>query len=458
MKLFFGKGEGEREKGEKPSSRFPLIPRTLLARTFLLIAALSVLNAVAWMGVFRLYAAEPRANESAQLAASVVNLVRAALVASSPEKRMNLFSELRRREGIRLLPLENGDRIAPLPDERYYDFLQVEIKRRLGADTRISLNVNGIPGFWVSFNLDDNSEDDYWVILPSARTRYERTWQWLTWGALALGLSLLCAWLIASRLSQPLATLAHAAATVGRGQKPAPLTEEGADELKQLAAAFNRMAADLERNEQERAEVLAGISHDLRTPLTRLRLEAELSVADEASRQAIVADIEQMEAVIAQFLDFARGEEGEAQTIASPATLFEEILARQNQPERHIHSQIGQIPPCRLHPGALLRAINNLIDNAFKYGGGEVSFNAHASQGELRIEVVDCGPGIPPDDIERAKRPFIRLDAARSDAPGTGLGLAIVERIARLHGGRLELLARDGGGLVARLVLPCAAV
>lgn len=448
------KREGRREKGKNPFSVW-LFPRTLLARTFLLIAALSVLSAATWLGIFRLYGTEPRARDTAQTAVSVVNLVRAALVASAPEKRPDFFSELSAREGIRLLPLEADDKIAPLPDERFYNFLQDEIRQKLGDKTRVSLNVDGVAGFWVSFRFDEQSDDEYWVVLPRARTQYERTWHWLTWGTLASGLSLLFAWFIASRQSRPLAKMVRAAATVGSGQKPPPLEEEGAEELCQLAAAFNRMAADLESNERERAEVLAGISHDLRTPLTRLRLEAELSVADEASRQAIVADIEQMEAVIAQFLDYARGEEGEAEAIIEPAMLLEEIVARQNKLGRRLETEIHSLPACRLRPKALVRAINNLIDNAFKYGDGEVKLKAYRENEEIRIDIQDRGSGIPAEDIERVKRPFVRLDTARSGAAGTGLGLAIVERIARLHGGRFDLLPREGGGLTARIALLC---
>lgn len=429
-------------------------PPTLLARTFLLTAALVLVTTAALLVVFRLSEAEPRARDAAQLGASVVNLVRAALVASAPEKRLDFFSELGSREGIRLLPAEATDRIEALPDERFFRLLQQEVSQLLGPKTRLALEVNGVSGYWISFRLDDQDEDEYWLILPSERTQFGLAWQWLAWGLLALGLALLVAWLIASRLSRPLAALATAAAAVGRGQTPAPLPEIGAVEIRQLALAFNRMASDLQHHERERAEVLAGISHDLRTPLTRLRLEAELSIADVSARTAVVGDIEQMEAVIAQFLDYARGELGEPVEMFDPRRLLEEIAARQNRVGGDLLAHISPLPVCLLRPKALWRAVTNLVDNAFNYAGAPVELHANLVDENLQIDVLDRGPGIPAEDAERVKQPFVRLNEARSDATGTGLGLAIVERIARLHGGRFFLLPRDGGGLIARLCLP----
>lgn len=431
-----------------------LLPRSLLARTFLLIAALVVMTTVAWLSLFRYIEAEPRARETAQLAASTVNLIRASLFASAPERRGDLFVELITREGIRLLPAEASDEVEPLPDLRYLNLVRNEIGRLLGEHTRVSLAVNDIPGFWVSFRLDDQDDEEYWLILPQERALHSFAWHWLVWGLLALALALAVAWFIVSRINRPLRALGKAALRVGRGQYPEPLPENGADELRQLAAAFNRMAADLVRHEQDRAEVLAGISHDLRTPLTRLRLEAELSIADPAAQDAVVADIEQMEAVIAQFMDYARGNGGEQPVPTDLMALLGEAAGRQQAVGRQLQVAVGPLPELAVRPRALARAVTNLVDNAYKYGGEPVELVAEILEGSVVVEVRDRGPGIPPDEAERLKRPFTRLDGARSNASGTGLGLAIVERIARLHGGSFDLLPRDGGGLLARLTLP----
>ncbi len=430
------------------------MPRTLLARTFLLLATLVLLTTAAWLSVFRYMDAEPRARETAQLAASAVNLIRASLFAAAPEKRFGLFAEFSSREGIRLLPAEPEDRIEAMPESRFFNLLQGELIRRLGEHTRMAASVDGVPGFWVSFRLDDHDDEEYWLVLPRERAARSFAQHWLTWGLLAVALAMAMAWLIASRISKPLKALAKSAETVGRGQTPEPLPEDGADELRRLAIAFNTMAADLQRNERERSEVLAGISHDLRTPLTRLRLEAELSVADEGSRQAVVSDIEQMEGVISQFMDYARAESGEEAVATDLGALLASIAARQASIGRHVASDIPALAPLLLRPKAITRAVTNLIDNAAKYAGGEISLRLCEDDKEIRIDISDRGPGIPESEADRLKRPFTRLETARTNATGTGLGLAIVDRIARLHDGQLHLLSNPGGGLLVRLTLP----
>ena len=432
-----------------------MMPRTLLARTFLLLAILVLLTTTAWLSLFRYIDAEPRARESAQLAASAVNLIRAALFAAAPEKRMALFNDLSSREGIRLLPAEANDRIEPMPETRFINLIRQELVLRLGPKTRIAAAVDGVPGFWVSFHLDDQDDDEYWLILPRDRAKRSITNQWLIWGMLALILALAVAWLIATRISRPLKALAQSAATVGRGQMPEPLPETGPEELQGLASAFNHMAADLQRHERDRSEVLAGISHDLRTPLTRLRLEAELSVADAGARQAVVADIEQMEAIISQFMDYARGDQGEQVVSTDLNSLLYTLGERQRCLGHPLELDLAEtLPELKLRPKALTRALTNLIDNAWKYGGQKISLSARLQADYLLLEVCDDGPGIPENEIERLKQPFTRRENARTNASGTGLGLAIVERVARVHGGQLELLPNPSGGLIARLSLP----
>jgi two-component system osmolarity sensor histidine kinase EnvZ len=380
--------------------------------------------------------------------------VRAALFSAAPDRRPELFLELSAREGIRLLPAEVDDPVEPMADDRLMNLVRRELVTRLGPQTRIAGAVDGIPGFWVSFRLEEHDEEEFWIGLPRERAARHLANHWLTWGLVALSLALAMAGLIATRLARPLKILARSATVLGQGQMPAPVPETGVEEIRHLAAAFNQMAADLERHERDRAEVLAGISHDLRTPITRLRLEAELSINDDGARQAVIADIEQMESVISQFMDYARGDVGEESIAVDPGELLSNIAERQAALGRPLHLEISPLPVQHLRPKAISRAINNLIDNAWKYGANQVTLGTRVDGNRLQIDVIDNGPGIPADQCERMKRPFTRLESARTGAGGTGLGLAIVNRIARLHGGTLELLPAPGGGLLGRLDLP----
>jgi two-component system osmolarity sensor histidine kinase EnvZ len=220
------------------------------------------------------------------------------------------------------------------------------------------------------------------------------------------------------------------------------------------------MLANLRQTEHDRALLLAGVSHDLRTPLARLRLGIELANADPATKHGMVADIEEMDRVIGQFLDFARGGEGTVQVDDLDA-LANNVVERYANNGRDVKFDPGATKPRRVRPTAIKRLIANLIDNALAYGAPPVEVRTAERNGEAVIEVADRGPGIATEDVERLKQPFTRASdsRARADgAAGAGLGLAIVERIARLHGGRFDLLARDGGGTIARVTLPADAV
>jgi two-component system osmolarity sensor histidine kinase EnvZ len=423
---------------------------TLFWRSFLLIAALIVVSALASFQIYRVHEREPRARELAQQTVSVVNLTRAALVNADPVLRRELLIELNEREGIRIYPVTNEEKLAPLPADPLLAQVAARVRAQLGKATRFAAGRDGMEGFWVSFYID---EDEFWVMLPRERFDPDFGLGWLGWGAALLALALLGAWLIASRLSRPLAGLAEAARRIGRGDAPAPLAEVGARELRTVQSAFNRMAGDLASMERERAMVLAGISHDLRTPLSRLRLALEMSGAEPAAAQGMNADIEEMDQVIGQFLDFARGD-GEAREAVAVDALADEVVAhfaKLDKPVRRTGASGATLAAARM---ALHRALMNLVDNALRYAGGEIEVGTSRRDGHVVLEVLDRGPGIPAGEVGRLKRPFTRLDEARSGQGGAGLGLAIVERVARTHGGRFELVARQGGGLAARLVLP----
>lgn len=426
-----------------------LAPRTLLWRSFLLISLLMVISAAAWFQILRSYEREPRARQLAQMVVSMVNLTRAALVTAKADKRRELLAELSEREGIRVYPAEPGDKPAVSPDTAFVRMLHAEIRRKLGEETRFAFSSGEPRGFFISFHIDD---DEYWVMLPRERLERQFPWQWLGWTALALLLSLIGAWLIVSRINRPLKALAAAAADIGGGKTPAPLPESGPVEIQTLARSFNHMSQDLARLDADRALILAGVSHDLRTPLARLRLSAEMSASDDKAE--MIADIAEMDSIIGQFLDFARTESEEPPAPTDLAALAREAVEHQLRLGQAVKADIEPVPEQPLRRLGMKRLISNLLENALAHGGKEVCVATRSEGGRLILEVLDRGPGIPAQETERLKQPFTRLEQARSGKGGSGLGLAIVDRIARHHGGRLELLAREGGGLVARVSLP----
>ena len=431
-----------------------MFPRTLLWRAFLLIAALILASVTAYFQIFRLYDREPRARQVAQMVVSVVNLTRAALVAARSDLRRELLVELAESEGIRVYPAEQGEHlVGPPPDQPLVQLLTDEIRRQLGEDTRIAFERDGLSAFWVSFRIE---EDEYWVMLPRSRIERQLALQWLGWAGLTLALALAGAFLIVFHLRRPLAALTRAAAEIGRGKVPPPLAESGPAEIKTVSRAFNQMARDLARLEDDRALILAGVSHDLRTPLARLRLGLEMAEADRQLKSGMAADIDEMDRIIGQFLDFARIAGGEPLAPTDLAALAREAARRYREPGHALSEEIEPTPVLELRPLAVRRLISNLLDTAFRHGGAGVALRVVASGSGAAIEVLDRGPGIPVAEVERLRQPFTRLETARSGKGGSGLGLAIVDRIARMHGAALELMPRPGGGLVARVVFPGA--
>lgn len=427
------------------------LPTSILARSFLLIVVLIVLSLAASVAIFRHAEEEPRSLQLAQLVVSVVNLTRAAVLSAAPEWRGALLSELDEAEGLRVQMADDGDVIKALPkNSSSLNVMMSKVRESLGDETRFAEERNGIVALWVSFFIED---EEFWVALPKARVEHPVSQVLLAGGGIVLMLSLLGAYFIARQVALPLKRLATAAQQVGQGITPAALPEQGAQEMVAVSRAFNQMSADLAANERERALVLAGISHDLRTPLTRVRLAAELSL-DDGLREGLNADVEQMDSVIQQFLDYARHDGNETAVSTDVTQLVNDISKRYLALAHSLTLDMQAVGSPVVRPLLLERALINLLDNAIKYGGGEITLRLAQVENRIELSVEDQGVGIPESERENVKRPFTRLDVARSDATGSGLGLAIVERTAQLHGGKFILSDNAGGGLVAKLVLP----
>jgi two-component system osmolarity sensor histidine kinase EnvZ len=432
----------------------------LFWRTFLLILLLLAASSLAWLQSFRVFEREPRAQQLAEQVISIVNITRSALLYSDPALRLTLLADLADNQGIRIVPLEAADKVRSFADLPFLRRARERVQQELGPGTRIAAEVNGISGLWVSFSIDT---DDYWVYIERDPLARSIGTQWIGWALIAAIASLLGAVAITRVVNRPLARLSQAAGELGAGRTPDRLPENGPAEIATVNASFNRMVSDLAQSERDRALLLAGVSHDLRTPLTRLRLEVEINDLPADVRANMVADLEQTDRILAQFLDYARAEPAAPKTEVELAALLEQALeaSRLNRDATvDIDRRIERGIRIAGLPVELSRALANLLTNADRYGRdpqtGRLALQVqlHATAQTASIEIADHGPGVASDRLEQLLRPFVRGDTARSGAAGAGLGLAIVERIARLHGGSFRLLPNSPAGLRAQLQLP----
>jgi len=266
---------------------------------------------------------------------------------------------------------------------------------------------------------------------------------------------LLVSFLVVRRLTRPLSVLARAADELGRDLDRPPLPEHGPLEVQAAISAFNTMQARLRDYIYERTRILTAVSHDLRTPITRLRLRAEL-LSDESLRSKFVHDLQEMESMTSATLAFLRGfEEREPVQSVDLMALLESLQTDSVEMGYDVKLSGKLSKPVLLRPRALRRCLDNLVTNAVRYGGGPVTVSVEQQGGAVVIRVHDTGPGLPEAELEKVFEPYYRLEGARSrEGGGTGLGLSIARNIAELHGGSLILHNHPKGGLEAILSFP----
>ncbi|MCX9155406.1 ATP-binding protein [Niveibacterium sp. 24ML] len=314
------------------------------------------------------------------------------------------------------------------------------------------------PGLWVRLA----GEPPRWLWIPSSALppppplrRFDPA---IVIPVLGFVLAFAAALFLVVQVNRPLRKLGDALGAVGSSAAPQPLPLNGASEIRVLAGRFNDMLGRLAQMESDRSTMLAGIAHDLRTPLTRLQLQIELAAGahgiDDKRKAAMLRELDQLGEIIDHFRLFAGGAASEPLETRELALLLEEMAEPWRAQGLELALQSGL--RAAVKPAALRRALANLLDNAFAYGAAPVTLQLRSEAGCAMIEIRDHGPGIAPERIAEALRPFTRLDAARGGAGHSGLGLAIVERLIGEMGGRLVLENAAGGGLLARLVLNLA--
>jgi two-component system osmolarity sensor histidine kinase EnvZ len=445
---------------DKPARKLKL---SLFWRTFIWLALLILFSSLAWLQMFRTQEYEPRILRNAHQIATVVNLTKTALVHTDAIARVSLLKTLADEEDVSIQIREPSDQIQAFGASGLEHQLVQEMVKRLGPDTLIAAQVNQVDGLWIGFKIE---RDSYWLQMDPERLRPLGGSAWLTWLGLTLALSLGGAALMAGLINRPLKRLSLAASQVRDGHfSTANLDEDAAtSEIREVNIGFNRMAERLAKIEQERAVMLAGISHDLRTPLARLRLETEMSVADLETRDLMAADIAQLDAIIDKFLDYARPEPTNLGPVLLSGVISRSIAPWRNDQRLLISVDVAEDLHIQAEPVELVRVLSNLLENARRYGQSpsdgitRVEIVARVHEGWVLLRVRDQGPGVSEDALKNLTQPFFRGDSARTNATGSGLGLAIVEKSVQRMGGTFSVFNNSAGGLMAlmkfRQVLP----
>jgi two-component system, OmpR family, osmolarity sensor histidine kinase EnvZ len=413
-----------------------LWPRSLFGRLALLLLLVIVISQATAIFLFRQDRAALLARQFDDTKIVQLKALRAALAAADPQSTSATLAQFGQAYQARIVTQNEAPPFRGLPQGPRFEELRIQLRLQL---------------LWIKLQAGDRA---YWAGFPLPRPGEDTPSRALEWSLIALAVLLVSAYAFARYLARPLRQLNDAVARVGEGQSPPPLPESGPSEIVNLNRGFNRMLSNLTQAEEDRTLLLAGVSHDLRTPLARLRLGIEVGMRDEKERGGMVADIEEMDKIIGQFLDFARGDRGATTELSELNEIIATLVERYRRGGRDVVFAAGELPPLPLRATAMSRLASNLLDNALSYGKEPVEITTKRVGPSIVLEIADRGPGIPADQVDRLKRPFTRGESARSGVAGAGLGLAIVERIARMHGGTFDLIGREGGGTLARVTLP----
>jgi two-component system osmolarity sensor histidine kinase EnvZ len=425
-------------------------PRSLFGRNALLLIGLILSSQILALGLFGAMVLYPQAKRVADIVAQSVAAISTTLDAVPAEGRAALIESLNRSPYLSIRP---GDEPPPEREGRpslLERLFLLELVDRLSTQTDLEWRVSRGKIMWVRIELGG---EPYWVA-ASAPNAMEPLAAGLASAALVSGLALIFGLFLTRQIVQPLRRLEVAADGLSLGAPGKPIAVSGPKEIAALAASSNRMSQRLALAEQDRALVLAGVSHDVRTPLAKLRLALEMIPIGDALRDTAVRQVERIDRLLRQFLDYARGSDVEPRQTYDLAALAREIAG-----ECELDPQEAVVAPTAAvisgFPMGMRRALVNLVENALQYGAAPVVLTVSVEAGAVLISVRDHGSGVADDLLIALKSPFTRGPGAQGTS-GSGLGLAIAERVAAMHGGVLAIANADGGGLLVRITLPSA--
>jgi two-component system osmolarity sensor histidine kinase EnvZ len=424
------------------------LPKSAFGQTVLLISILLFINQIVSLVSVTFYFVSPNVRQINNLLATQIKL---AFVENINSQTPQLDPRFYQAAGMQIYnqseAIKNG-----LEHATPYQSWSRQMSDSLGGEAQVRITHGEPYLYWV--NPPQNP--DIWITIPMVGLGQGDGSPHLVYllmiGILSVGGSLI----FVRRLNRPLKALQDAALLVGRGQVPNTLKEEGSSELIAVTHAFNQMSKGIKQLEDDRALLTAGISHDLRTPLTRIRLASEmLPESHDWVKEGIVHDIEDMNEIIDQFIDYVRQDQQECMEASNLNDLIEDAAHVRNIEENHrIVLDLELLPKTLIRRVALKRVLDNLIENAFRYGSDniEITSSHNKKEKQLCFSIRDFGPGIPEEQIQGLFEPFTQGDKARGSL-GSGLGLAIIKRIVDMHSGKVTLQNHAQGGLIATVCI-----
>lgn len=420
------------------------LPKSAFGQTVLLIGILLLINQVVSLLSVTYYFVRPNIEQINNLLATQIKIV---FIEDIDHKDPELHKRFFAATGIRVYSQEEAINQG-LEQAIPYQFWSRQMSDKLGGAAEVRITAGEPYLYWINPPQDP----DVWITIPMIGLG-EADISPLTIYLLMIGiLSVAGSWIFVRRLNRPLKALQISALQVGKGRVPAQLKEEGSSELIAVTQAFNQMSKGIKQLEDDRALLTAGISHDLRTPLTRIRLATEmLPEGEDWIKDGIVHDIEDMNEIIDQFINYVRQDQQEQLINGDINDLIEEaVQARNIEGHHNIQLNLAPVPKIFIRRVALKRVLDNLIENAFRYGSDDIEITSGYNKNSKWVffSIRDFGPGIPEEQFDRLFQPFTQGDKARGSL-GSGLGLAIIKRIVDMHSGKVELQNHSDGGLIA---------
>lgn len=420
------------------------LPKSAFGQTVLLIGILLFINQVVSLVSVTFYFVSPNVQQVNNLLATQIKL---AFVEGIDSQTSQLDPDFYQATGMRVYNQSEAIN-SGLEQATPYQSWSRQMSESLGGEAQVRITHGEPYLYWINPPQNPN----IWITIPMVGLGQGDGSPHLVYllmiGILSVGGSLI----FVRRLNRPLKALQDAALLVGRGQVPQPLKEEGSSELIAVTHAFNQMSKGIKQLEDDRALLTAGISHDLRTPLTRIRLASEmLPESQDWVKEGIVHDIEDMNEIIDQFIDYVRQDQQECMEESNLNELIRDAAQARNIEENHsISLDLEPLPKTLIRRVALKRVLDNLIENAFRYGSDNIEITSKHIKKEKQLCFVirDFGSGIPEEQIQGLFEPFTQGDKARGSL-GSGLGLAIIKRIVDMHSGKVTLQNHPQGGLIA---------